>query len=232
MDALSSSRPGAFCRQLLNALDASDGRTKRRKRDQTPDTIGLGMKRTILERAVEEDPPPEEFEAWLMRQVLAEPSSGGLRAMCAEILTDYRLAAVDSTFQQWLAAGAPSEDAAKRTLEPTSPKADEQPIEWVGPRRQDSRPCGCRFELFGTARLTAGVRWLVLDMVEPATVRSLLPALIERCPALAGAVVDLDRQAMAPGYVLNRNGRDFLTDADAMIYPGDDLLILSSAAGG
>src|SRR5437016_1637346 len=111
MAALSPPRPGEFCRHLLNALDASDGRSKRRKRDQTPDTIGLGLKRALLERAAEEDPEPEDFEGWLIQQVLAEPSSGGLRAMCGEVLDDYRFAAADPTFQRWLADGAPSADA-------------------------------------------------------------------------------------------------------------------------
>jgi len=109
--ALTAPRPGEFCRHLLNALDASEGRSRRRKRDQTPDTIGLGMKRGLLERAAEEDPEPEEFEGWLVMQVLAEPASGGLRAMCGEILDDYRFAAAEPTFQQWLADGAPSADA-------------------------------------------------------------------------------------------------------------------------
>src|SRR5690348_6093661 len=132
MDAMISISPGTFCRQLLNALDASEGRTKRRKRDQTPDTIGLGMKRGLLERAAEEDPLLEEFEAWLMRQVLAEPASGGLRAMCAEILADFRLAAADATFLQWLEAGAPSEDSGQASRR----SADEHAVEWQSAGRR------------------------------------------------------------------------------------------------
>jgi hypothetical protein len=127
MAALIPPRPGEFCRHLLNALDASEGRSKRRKRDQTPDTIGLGLKRALLERATEADPDPEAFEAWLIEQVLAEPASGGLRAMCGEVLDDYRFAAADPTFRQWLADGAPSADAG-------------EPMDFIerGPRRQRS----------------------------------------------------------------------------------------------
>jgi hypothetical protein len=141
MDTLTSIRPGVFCRQLLNALDASEGRSKRRKRDQTPDTIGLGLKRTLLERGAEEDPAPEQFEAWLVRQVLAEPASGPLRAMCAEILADYRLAAVDPTFHHWLESGAPSADGGQRPLAKTGGQgpqagADEHPVEWWGSGRR------------------------------------------------------------------------------------------------
>ena len=41
-------RPGEFSRLLLRALDAAEGRRKRRKRDTTPDAIGLGIKRELL----------------------------------------------------------------------------------------------------------------------------------------------------------------------------------------
>jgi len=42
---------------------------------------------------------------------VTSPASGGVMAMCSEILAEYRFAAMDGTFQQWLAAGAPSADA-------------------------------------------------------------------------------------------------------------------------
>jgi hypothetical protein len=109
--------PGEFARQALKALDASDGRTMRRKRDQLPDVIGLGIKRGILTRAANEDPPAERFEGWLMEQALGASVSGGILAMCSEILDDYRLAAMDSTFYGWLAAGAPSADASGEARE-------------------------------------------------------------------------------------------------------------------
>jgi hypothetical protein len=41
-------RPAEFCRQLLATLDVSEGRRKRRKRDTTPDAIGLAIKRDLL----------------------------------------------------------------------------------------------------------------------------------------------------------------------------------------
>ena len=41
-------RPADVCRALLAALDASDGRRRKRKRDQTADAIGLALKRTLL----------------------------------------------------------------------------------------------------------------------------------------------------------------------------------------
>ena len=103
--------PGEFARQLLKALEASEGRTMRRKRDQLPDVIGLGIKRGLLARVAQDDPPAGAFEGWLMEQALGASASGGILAMCAEILDEYRLAALDPTFYGWLAAGAPSADA-------------------------------------------------------------------------------------------------------------------------
>jgi hypothetical protein len=103
--------PEAFSRQALKALDAADGRTKRRKRDQTPDTIGLAIKRSVLERAAEECPAPFEFEGWLMGEALAEPTGGPTMAMCAQIFEEYLLASMDPAFGRWLAEGAASQDA-------------------------------------------------------------------------------------------------------------------------
>jgi hypothetical protein len=110
-EARVSLTPADFSHQLLSALDASEGRSKRRKRDQTPDSIGLGIKRALLARAAEENPPADAFEAWLMVQALGQASHGGVRAVCLEILDEFRLAGADPTFQQWLEAGAPSADA-------------------------------------------------------------------------------------------------------------------------
>src|SRR5256885_10377305 len=55
-------RPAQICRELLNALEASEGRRKRRKRDTTPDAIGLEVKRDLLERAVAADPEPDALD--------------------------------------------------------------------------------------------------------------------------------------------------------------------------
>ncbi|HXD50617.1 MAG TPA: hypothetical protein VN689_01920, partial [Burkholderiales bacterium] len=58
-------RPAEICAALLAALDAADGLRRSRKRDQTPDGIGLAIKRELLQRAVREDPNAEVFEEWL-----------------------------------------------------------------------------------------------------------------------------------------------------------------------
>src|SRR5205807_2199479 len=81
-----NARPSQICGELLAALDASEGRRRRRKRDTTPDAIGMTMKRELLERAVAADPDPDRFEQWLYEQCLAAaPSEGGVRATPAVV---------------------------------------------------------------------------------------------------------------------------------------------------
>ena len=107
-----NARPAVVCGELLAALDASEGRRRRRKRDTTPDAIGLTIKRELLERAIAADPEPDEFEAWLHEQCLAAGrSEGGVRAMALSIFEEWRLAHDADAFRDWLARGAPSDDA-------------------------------------------------------------------------------------------------------------------------
>jgi hypothetical protein len=104
------SRPGDLCRELLLALDAAEGRRRRRKRDTTPDAIGIGMKRELLEQAVAADPEPDDFEAWLFER---SREDGGRRAMALSIFEEWRLAHEAESFRGWLARGAPSDDAGR-----------------------------------------------------------------------------------------------------------------------
>lgn len=105
-------RPADFCGEVMAALEASDGRRRRRKRDTTPDAIGLGMKRRLLEEAIAADPEPEDFESWLFERCLAEGDGNGpLRAVALSLLEEWRFSADLDGFREWLAAGAPSDDA-------------------------------------------------------------------------------------------------------------------------
>ncbi|HEX2227828.1 MAG TPA: hypothetical protein VHM64_11855 [Candidatus Binatia bacterium] len=106
-------RPAEVCKALLNALEASEGRRKRRKRDQTPDAIGLGVKRHLLECIVRDDPHPEMFEGWLMEYSKNNDaqSSGAVAAMARIVFEEWRLAHCMSDFKAWLDHGAPSDDA-------------------------------------------------------------------------------------------------------------------------
>ena len=113
-DSPKSLRPSEVCQALLAALDAADGRRRKRKRDQTPDSIGLSIKRSLLERAVQDNPSPEAFEEWLLdypQKCATLESSGAVSAMARAVLEEWRLAHSLEEFRVWLEQGAPSDDA-------------------------------------------------------------------------------------------------------------------------
>lgn len=113
LGAESQLRPAQVCSRLLAALDASEGRRRRRKRNTTPDSIGLSIKRGLLEQAVRDDPDAVAFEGWLLeRCVTPDAPSGPARAMALEVLADWRLALRSGGFRSWLDQGAPSDDTA------------------------------------------------------------------------------------------------------------------------
>ena len=110
-------RPADVCRALLSALDASDGRRRQRKRDQTADAIGLAVKRTLLERAVADDPTPDAFEQWLLDfppTCASYGEAGAALAMARAVFEEWQLAHSLGEFRVWLEQGAPSEDAGGR----------------------------------------------------------------------------------------------------------------------
>jgi hypothetical protein len=104
-------RPGQLCGELLTALEASEGRRKRRARDTTPDSIGMRIKRDLLVEIVQADPDPSVFEAWLVERCLqAGDADGPVRAMALSIWDEWRLAVTTEDFRRWLSQGAPSDD--------------------------------------------------------------------------------------------------------------------------
>ena len=110
-DSLPGLRPADVCRALLAALEGAEGRRRKRKRDQTPDAIGLTVKREILEHVVEENPDPEIFESWLLNYSQSKDCSGAVAAMARTVLDEWRLAHSMPEFRIWLEQGAPSDDA-------------------------------------------------------------------------------------------------------------------------
>lgn len=107
-------RPASVCHALLAALNAAEGRSRSRKRDQTPDAIGLTLRRELLEQAVRDDPEPEAFEPWLLDHVEVSATPGAVRAIAQAVLDEWRLAHQMPSFADWLAQGAPSADAQAR----------------------------------------------------------------------------------------------------------------------
>ena len=95
--------PRELCSALLAALEAAEGRRRSRKRDQTPDAIGLGMKRQLLMEAIQDNPGQEDFEGWLLEH--ADSPAALL------VLEDWRMAQAMPDFTAWLTRGAPSDDA-------------------------------------------------------------------------------------------------------------------------
>jgi hypothetical protein len=111
-------RPADICRALLAALEAAEGRRRRRKRDQTPDAFGLAVKRDLLQRAMADDPAPEAFEGWLLNYPLTCPApelAGPALAMARAVFEEWQLAHTLGEFRLWLEQGAPSDDAAGGT---------------------------------------------------------------------------------------------------------------------
>ena len=111
MEKPTAVRPGEFCQFLLRTLEASEAQTRRRKRDQTPDHIGLALRRVLLEHVVAIDPDEDQFEQALLERVLASEASGPLRAMAILIMNEYRFSATQPRLVEWLQAGAPNADA-------------------------------------------------------------------------------------------------------------------------
>lgn len=108
---MSALRPAAFCRELLVALEASEGRRRRRKRNTSADAIGLTIKRELLEQAVVDDPDHNDFEGWLLDRTLqAGDGSGGVRAMALGIWDEWKLVISGDGYRAWLENGAPSDD--------------------------------------------------------------------------------------------------------------------------
>jgi hypothetical protein len=108
---MSELRPAEFCQELLIALEASEGRRRRRKRNTSADAIGLTIKHELLEAAVAADPDPDAFEGWLLEQTLrAGSGSGGVRAMALSVWDEWKLALAGTAYREWLAQGAPSDD--------------------------------------------------------------------------------------------------------------------------
>jgi hypothetical protein len=103
--------PAELCRGLLGALDASEGRRKRRARNTTADSIGLAIQRELLEDIVRDAPVPDEFEAWLLDRCAKEGAGdGAMRAMALSIWDQWQLAQHAPDVGAWILAGARSDD--------------------------------------------------------------------------------------------------------------------------
>jgi len=83
-------------------------------------------------------------------------------------------------------------------------------------------------ELYGVPRMKAGCARVDL---EASTLAEALLGLAERCPALAGSVVQEDGRLRA-AYRVSLNGDRFLADPAEPLSPNDVLLLLAADVGG
>jgi hypothetical protein len=103
--------PAQLCSGLLGALDASEGRRRRRSRNTTADSIGMEIQRSLLEGAVREAPDADDFERWLLERCIAEgESDGATRAMALFIWQQWQFASESDVYREWIVKGAPSDD--------------------------------------------------------------------------------------------------------------------------
>ena len=99
--------------------------------------------------------------------------------------------------------------------------------------QQRHKQISCVVELFGVARLKAKVARIPLTLAPGATIGDALSALADVAPALVNTVIAPDRHTVTAGFSCNLNGTQFLPDNFyTELHSGDNLLILSSDAGG
>jgi hypothetical protein len=108
---LVSVTPVEVCGGLLSALEASEGRRRRRSRNTTADSIGLAIQRALLEDAVREEPSGANFERWLQERCVAQgESDGAYRAMALLVWHEWKIASQSEDMNAWLTSGARSDD--------------------------------------------------------------------------------------------------------------------------
>jgi len=90
----------------------------------------------------------------------------------------------------------------------------------------------CQVELFGVARLRAKTAHISVELYGSATLAEVFSALAEKLPALIGTVIAPERNHLVGGNACNVNGLEFVNDPSFTVRPGDQILIVSSDAGG
>lgn len=86
-------------------------------------------------------------------------------------------------------------------------------------------------EIYGNARLLSGRSEVELRLPARASAPDVAARLAREAPELVGEVLD-PGGGLAPSYVLNLNGRRFLTESASSIGDRDRILLFSSQAGG
>lgn len=87
-------------------------------------------------------------------------------------------------------------------------------------------------ELLGLSRLMGRRETVELRVAPQGPLARVVTALAGAVPALVGIAIDVHGDRLAPGYLLNRNGREPLLGENVTLAPGDHLLLLSAEVGG
>lgn len=89
-------------------------------------------------------------------------------------------------------------------------------------------------ELFGLARLAAGVKELVLDLEDGTTFRDVVRLLAKRYPAMSVDVIMPDGETLHPPNIFNLNAKRMIQSSQMDESPtdGDRIILMSVSAGG
>ena len=87
-------------------------------------------------------------------------------------------------------------------------------------------------ELLGVPRLLAQIETVTVPLESPLPLQEFVRLLAGAVPVLVGKALTSEADGLLPGYVLCRNAREFLSDPEALIHPGESLLLLTNIAGG
>jgi hypothetical protein len=104
-----------------------------------------------------------------------------------------------------------------------------------GPKAQGPTAPGAipvTVELLGLSRLVGKREQVELRLTPHGPLARVVRGLAEAVPALVGVAIDVRGERLAPGYLLNRNGREPLLEEEVTLAPGDHLLLLSAEVGG
>jgi molybdopterin converting factor small subunit len=90
----------------------------------------------------------------------------------------------------------------------------------------------CVVEFYGVPRQLLGLSRKELELRDDADLGDLLADLAKTWPRLLGRVITPDGGQLLTPYLLNINGRAFVSDLSTRIDDGDHILLITASAGG
>ncbi len=91
----------------------------------------------------------------------------------------------------------------------------------------------CTVEFFGTARLSARIGEVNLELPNLVGIQEIVEQLGDIVPRLVGTVIRKDLSGLMDSQTLNLNGKQFVSTSDKIrLETGDRLLLVSNQPGG